>query len=148
MTERANYETYMRQCISLAAMAKQRGDSPVGSVLVKHGKIISEGVEGGKTQQDITCHAEIEAVRNAVKILGINDLSECILVTTHEPCIMCSYVIRHYKIKLVVVGVTTGEVGGYSSSYPLLLDKKIARWAEPPQIIDGILEEECKDLMK
>lgn len=143
MKEKANYEAYMRQCISLAEIAKARGDSPVGSVLVQNGNIISEGIEGGKTHKDITFHAEIEAIRNSVIALGKTDLSDCMLVTTHEPCIMCSYVIRHHKIKLIIVGVASGEIGGYSSSYPLLLDKTITKWASPPEIITGILEEEC-----
>ena len=144
--EQPDYESYMRDCIKLAKIAKDRGDSPVGSVLVRDGKIISEGIEGVRTYKDITFHAEIEAIRNATKTLGKSDLSDCILITTHEPCIMCSYVIRHHKIKLIVVGLTTGETGGYSSAFPLLLDKTITKWSEPPQIIDGILERECRDL--
>ena len=146
LKDKTYYNEFMQRCISLAKIAKKRGDSPVGSVLVRNGKIISEGIEGGKTYKDITYHAEIEAIRNAVKTLDKNDLSDCILVTTHEPCIMCSYVIRHHKIKLVVVGVRVGEIGGYSSSYPILIDKKIKRWSDPPDIIDGVLEEECREL--
>lgn len=140
------YEGLMRKCISLALTAKSRGDSPVGSILVKDGRIISEGIEGGKTHNDITFHAEIEAIRNATKALKKTDLSDCVLITTHEPCIMCSYVIRHHKIKLIIVGVTTGEIGGYSSAFPLLLDKTITKWSDSPNIIDGILEQECREL--
>lgn len=144
--EKAAYEDYMRRCISLAEIAKSRGDSPVGSILVQDRKIISEGIEGGKTHKDITFHAEIEAIRKATINLEKNDLSDCIMITTHEPCIMCSYVIRHHKIKLIVAGVTTGEIGGYSSALPLLLDKTITKWNDPPKIIVGILEQECSAL--
>lgn len=136
----------MRRCISLARIAKDRGDSPAGALLVRDGNIIAEGIESGKTRQDITCHAETEAIRQAVKLLRTNDLSDCTMVTTHEPCIMCSYVIRHHRIKLLVVGVTTGEIGGYSSALPVLLDTTITRWGHPPLIIDGILEQECRAL--
>ena len=144
--EKTKYEEYMRKCIYLAEIAKDRGDSPVGSILVQDGKIISEGIEGGKTHKDITFHAEIEVIRNATLALGKTNLSDCIMVTTHEPCIMCSYLIRHHKIKLIIVGVTTGEIGGYSSSFPLLLDKTINQWTDPPEIINGILERECSRL--
>ncbi len=144
--EQAEYEVYMSKCIALAHIAKARGDSPVGSILVQNGKVVGEGIEGGKTHQDITFHAEIEAIRNARTALGKTDLSDCILVTTHEPCIMCSYVIRHHKIQLVIVGLSTGEIGGYSSALPLLTDKSISKWAEPPKIVEGILEEECRTL--
>ena len=136
----------MRRCIELAKIAKERGDSPVGSVIVRDGQIVGEGIEGGKTHRDITFHAEIEALRHATANLGKTDLSGCIMVTTHEPCIMCSYAIRHYKIGLIVVGMTTGEIGGYSSALPVLLDRTISKWTTPPKIIDGILEQECKAL--
>lgn len=136
----------MRICIGLAKIAKQRGDSPVGSIIVQNGTIIGEGIEGGKTQKDITFHAEIEAIRNATKTLGIQDLSNSILYTTHEPCIMCSYVIRHSKISIIVTGLATGEIGGFSSKLPLLLDTTIKRWTPPPTLIKGILEKECATL--
>ena len=145
--EQTDYEDYMRKCLALAQIAKARGDSPVGSILVRNRKIVAEGIEGGKTYQDITYHAEIEAIRNARTTLGKTDLSDCILVTTHEPCIMCSYVIRHHRIKLIIVGLSTGEIGGYSSKLTLLLDKSISKWADPPEIIEGILEQECRALI-
>jgi tRNA(adenine34) deaminase len=140
------HETYMRICINLAKIAKQRGDSPVGSIIVQNGVIIGEGIEGGKTHKDITFHAEIEAIRKATKHIEKQDLSDCILYTTHEPCIMCSYMIRHTKIPLIVTGLTTGEIGGFSSKLPLLLDTTIQKWATPPSLINGILAKECADL--
>lgn len=140
------HETYMSLCINLAKMARQRGDSPVGSIIVQNGIIIGEGMEGGKTYGDITFHAEIEAIRHATKHLRKQDLSGCIMYTTHEPCIMCSYMIRHTKISLIVTGLTTGEIGGFSSVFPLLSDTTIKRWATPPILINGILEKECADL--
>lgn len=136
----------MRQCIKLALIAKQRGDSPVGSVIVKDGKVIGEGIEGGKTHKDITYHAEIEAIRQATNLLQTQDLSDCILYTTHEPCIMCSYVIRHTKIQTIVTAISTGEIGGFSSHFPLLADTTIKKWTKPPNLINGILEEECRAL--
>jgi tRNA(adenine34) deaminase len=143
-----NHKFFMSRCIELALIAKQRGESPVGSVIVKGGKVISHGIEGSKTHRDITFHAEIEAVRQAVEFLNSQDLSECIMYTTHEPCIMCSYVIRHAKISTVVTGISTGEIGGVSSKYPLLKDGAIKKWADPPNLIMGIMEDECRDLNK
>lgn len=136
----------MRRCIELGRIAKQRGESPVGAVIAKGDQVIAEGIESGKTHKDITYHAEIEAVRNAILTLGKTDLSDCIMVTTHEPCIMCSYVIRHHRIKLVVFGLATGEIGGYSSGLPVLATSTVSTWAAPPKIIDRILEQECRKL--
>lgn len=140
------YEDLMRRCIELSKIAKQQGESPVGCVIVREGQIVAEGIEAVKTHKDITFHAEIEAVRKATASLGNSDLSDCFMVTTHEPCIMCSYVIRHHKIGLVIVGLPTGEIGGYSSALPVLLDRTISKWSDPPKIIDKILEQECKAL--
>lgn len=140
------HESYMRMCIDLAKIAKQRGDSPVGSIIVQNGAIVGEGVEGGKTHNDITFHAEIEAIRDAIKRSKKQDLSNCILYTTHEPCIMCSYVIRKAEILIIVTGLATGEIGGFSSKLPLLLDSEITRWPSPPTLINGILERECSEL--
>lgn len=143
-----NHNFFMSRCIELALIAKQRGDSPVGSVIVKDDQIIATGIEGGKTHRDITYHAEIEAIRQAVKHLNSQDLSECTMYTTHEPCIMCSYVIRHAKINTVVIGISVDDVGGLSSKYPLLKDKTITKWTGPPRLITGIMEDECRGLNK
>lgn len=121
------HEQYMQLCIELAKVAKRRGDNPVGSILVRNGEVIGEGIEGGKTHKDITYHAEIEAIRDATKKLDTQDFSSCILYTTHEPCIMCSYVIRQSKIATVVIGIATGDIGGFSSKLPVLIDTQVLK---------------------
>ena len=127
---------YMNRCEELANAAAKKGNAPVGAIIVKDDEIISEAEEAGKTKNDITCHAEIEAIRLAVKKLGSSDLSACILITTHEPCIMCSYAIRVYKIKKVVYQNTVEYLGGISSSMPLLLSDEVPpHWAKAPEII-------------
>jgi tRNA(adenine34) deaminase len=145
-TESYGHEYFMRKCIALAQVAKRRGDSPVGSILVLTGQIVAQGIEGGKTHKDITFHAEIEAIRRATESLKTQDFSSCTMYTTHEPCIMCSYVIRYAKIQTVVIGLLTDEIGGFSSCFPLLLDTTIKKWSKPPIIIRGILEMECRKL--
>ncbi|MCO5267796.1 MAG: nucleoside deaminase [Brumimicrobium sp.] len=137
------YVIWMRRCIELARIAKARGDSPVGSIIIKNGEIIGEGVEAGKTSKNVTRHAEVEAIQDAIQ-KGVQDFTDCTIVTTHEPCIMCSYVIRHHKISKVVMGLRVGEIGGDSSSYPILRDISISSWGEVPIVVSGILEEECK----
>jgi tRNA(adenine34) deaminase len=140
------HEDFMIACLELALIAKESGNSPVGSVIVKDGGIVARGVERVKEHNDITFHAEIEAIRSATEYLNSQDLSACILYSTHEPCIMCSYIIRHTKINTVVIGLSSGELGGFSSGYPLLLDKKIKHWGKPPKIIQGVLEKDCEEL--
>ena len=127
---------YMHRCEILGEAAAKKGNPPVGAIIVNSDGIISEAAEAGRSKKDITCHAEIEAIRIAVKKLGSSDLSECTLFTTHEPCIMCSYAIRFYKIKKVVFKNTVDYLGGISSSMPLLLSNDVPpHWAKVPEIV-------------
>jgi len=144
--DEAEYKFYMNKCIELARIAKKRGDSPVGSILVKNKTIVGEGIEGVKIHKDITFHSEIEAIRNATKQLNTNNLSDCILFSTHEPCIMCSYAIRHHKINTIVFGISVTDIGGFSSKFKVLEDESITKWSTVPKIIAGVLEEECLKL--
>jgi len=137
---------YMKKCIELGKVAMLKGNPPVGSIIVKDNTIIGIGKEAGVSGNDITKHAEIEAIKDA--LIDHQSLSESILYTTHEPCIMCSYVIRHYNIKTIVYGVKSKYVGGTSSSFKILETNSIPSWQEAPQIIHGVLENECLELSK
>lgn len=132
---------YLQHCLVLAKQAAEKGNSGVGAIIVKNEKIISEAEEAVNTKNDISCHAEMEAIRCAVKKLHTNDLSDCILYTTHEPCIMCSYAVRFYKIKEVVYHNQLQYLGGISSSMPLLITTEVPpTWSKPP-IINHLREE-------
>ena len=134
---------YMRLCENLAVAAAEKGNAPVGAIIVKDEEILSEAEEAGKSRNDITCHAEIEVLRIAVRKLKSTDLSECILFTTHEPCIMCSYAIRFYKIKKVVYRNPVDYLGGISSSMPLLTTDDVPpHWSKPPVIVHLSSEKE------
>lgn len=135
---------YMKKCIELGKKAMRNGNPPVGSILVQNNTIIGIGMEAGKSMNDITKHAEIEAIRDALK--QHQSLNDVTLYTTHEPCIMCSYVIRHHQIKTIVYGITSKYVGGKTSDYNLLETESVPKWGKMPEIIDGILEEECLNL--
>lgn len=128
-----NDHLFMQRCEALAAIAAGRQESPVGSVVVLDGNIIGEGIEAGKSTQDITCHAEVEAIRDAVRNYG-KDLSGATLYTTHEPCILCSYVIRHHRIGRVVIKKAVRYIGGATSVYPILMANDIPVWGEPPKV--------------
>jgi tRNA(adenine34) deaminase len=126
----------MERCRKFGKIAASKGDPPVGALIVKDNKIISEAAEAGKSKNDITCHAELEAIRIAVKKMKSNDLSDCIMYTTHEPCIMCSYAIRFYGIKKVIYENSVEYLGGVSSSMPLLTTKNVPpHWKKPPVIM-------------
>lgn len=144
----AEHEKYMRRCLELAAMSKEKGKTAVGSVVVKDRKIIAAGMEGAEDLPDILSHAEVMAIINAAKYTGSEDLSDCALYTTVEPCFMCSYLIRKTKIKKVIFGVRTKDTGGVSSAFPFLLSDKVLHWPPPPQIVEGILAVECEKMLR
>lgn len=137
---------YMKKCIELGKEAMLNGNPPVGSILIKNNTIIGIGKEAGKSENDITKHAEIEAIRDALS--NHQSLEDSILYTTHEPCIMCSYVIRHHKIKTIVYGVKSKYVGGFTSKFNILKTKSVPKWKHIPEIIEGVLENECLTLSK
>jgi tRNA(adenine34) deaminase len=127
---------YIKHCQRLAEDAAEKGESPVGALITKNGEIVCEAIEASKNKNDISCHAELESIRLAVKKLQTNDLSACVLYSTHEPCIMCSYAIRFYKIKKVVYRQAVNCLGGISSSMPLLISKEVPpHWGDVPEIV-------------
>lgn len=137
---------FMRQAIRLARIARERGDTPVGSVVVCGGRIVGEGIEAVRREKDLAAHAEAIAVREACHALGSLDLTGCTLYTTAEPCFMCSYVIRSARVSRVVTGRAVQHIGGISSKHPILLDPGIPNWSRPPLVTTGVLEEECNRL--
>lgn len=141
-------EKYMHRCIALAKIAKARGNSPVGAVIVKDDQIIAEGIEGETDIPAPVAHAEIIAVLKAVRYCRSNDLSGCVLYTTKEPCFMCSYLIRQTKIRGIIFALRTEGTGGASSIFPILSTNEISRWPSPPFIMEGMLKATCIQLLQ
>lgn len=129
-----DYQDFLQRCHELAAQAAAAGNTSVGSVVVRDGIIIGEGKEAGRSKRDVTCHAEIEAIRDVVRRTGEIDLSDCILVTTHEPCVMCSYVIRFHGISTVLYEQAVPTVGGINSKFPVLTDDTFWGGRAVPQV--------------
>jgi tRNA(adenine34) deaminase len=135
---------YMRLCLELAETARKRGEVPVGAVILREGSVIAEGIEGVRTHHEIARHAEMEAIQRACQLLQTRDLSGCTLYSSAEPCFMCSYAIRACKISRVVFGAPIDTIGGVSSRFPLLTTSDVPGWGDAPEVIQGILREECE----
>ncbi|RYZ38986.1 MAG: nucleoside deaminase [Sphingobacteriales bacterium] len=142
----ANDHHYMRQCLELAQIALAAGDPPVGAVLVLDKTIIGRGIESGRSTGDITRHAEIMAVKDAIRNGYADRLQLSRMYTTHEPCVMCSYLIRHHRISAIMYGAAVPFVGGHTSAFNILSTTDVPTWGPPPMISSGILEDECKAL--
>jgi len=144
VTKRAGtHEEFMRHCIQLARRAKEQGNAAVGSVVIFGGKIVGEGVEQLPAGNILTGHAELLACQQAIETLKVRSLQKAILYTTAEPCFMCSYVIRQCRIAQVVYGSETPMIGGITSSFPILTALGLNGWQPAPQVIGGVLAEEC-----
>jgi tRNA(adenine34) deaminase len=136
----------MRRCLELAAVARGRGDTPVGSVVVLDGAIVGEAAETLPTGPSVTGHAEILACQDALDRARRGDLAGAVLYTTAEPCVMCSFVIRRLRVALVVYGVETPLIGGVTSAHPILTDPALDPWRPAPLVVGGVLRDDCERL--
>lgn len=141
-----DFQYYMYQCLDLAKKALDAGNPPVGAIIVLNGEVIGTGIESGKSTGDITNHAEIMAIRSAIKNGYAGKLHLTSMYTTHEPCIMCSYMIRHHKIAEIIFGTAVPYVGGLTSKFSILDTEDIPKWGIKPKVIGDVCIEECNDL--
>jgi tRNA(adenine34) deaminase len=130
----------------LAEKALSNGNPPVGSIIVYQDEIIGEGIEAGKMTDDLTNHAEILAIRDAIKKGHKSDFKNSTMYSTHEPCIMYSYLIRHHLIPQIIVGISVPHIGGHSSKFEVLQSEEVPKWEVVPKGTFGICEVECLDL--
>jgi tRNA(adenine34) deaminase len=139
------HEMHMRRCLALARTAAERGETPVGSLIVRAGLVIAEGIESTGTLLDPTAHAEVQAIRAACLREQSLDLSGCTLYTTVEPCVLCGYAMRRTGLSGLVYGIPAGQLGGCTSQYAIVLDRTVAGWPPPPEIVAGVLADECRE---
>lgn len=145
MDELAVDEYFMREALIEAQRAYEKGEIPIGAVIVLNNQIIARAHNLKETLNDATAHAEILAIREASKVLSNWRLLDTTLYVTKEPCIMCSGAIVQARIKRLVYGVDDPKGGGVESLYRLLSDKRLNHQVE---IKKGILEGECREILK
>ena len=139
------HEEYMRQALALAQEAAAHGEVPVGCVIVREGRIVGRGRNRREEKQHTSSHAEMEAIRQANEALGTWRLDDCTLYVTLEPCPMCAGAIIQARIPRVVFGARNPKFGCGGSILNILDEPKFNHQAE---VTEGILEEECIELMK
>lgn len=141
-----DFQHYMHQCLDLAKSALAEGNPPVGALLVLNGEVIGTGIESGRSTGDITNHAEIMAIRSAIQNGYSDKLQLASMYTTHEPCIMCSYMIRHHKIAEIIYGTAVPYVGGFTSEFSILTTENVPKWGNKPKVVGDLCVEECNNL--
>lgn len=135
-----NDEYYMRQALNEARQAFDKGEVPIGAIVVCKGRIIARGHNLTETLTDVTAHAEMQAITAAVNVLGGKYLTDCILYVTIEPCPMCAGGLLWSQISKIVYGAKD-EKKGYSVFSPSILHPKT-------EVVSGVMEDECASLMK
>jgi len=138
------FKEYMREALLEAEKAFRKGEVPVGAVVVKDGEIIGRGHNLKETLKDPTAHAEMIAIREASKSLNNWRLNDCDIYVTLEPCPMCVGAIVEARIKRLVFGAFDVNMGACGSVFDIPRSDRLKGKIE---IIDGIMEEECKNLM-
>lgn len=126
---------HMDRCRALAEQARRAGNTPVGSVLAVGSDIVAEAEEAVPSGPDPFAHAELLAVREAMHRLGRTLPEDATLYTTHEPCFLCSFAAREAGLRRVVIAERTPDIGGVTSSHPILVADDVARWKEPPVVV-------------
>lgn len=131
---------YMKQALIEAEKAGERGEVPVGAIIVSQGRIIARAHNLTETLTDVTAHAEMQAITAAANVLGGKYLNDCALYVTVEPCVMCAGAIAWAQMGKLVFGAED-EKRGYQKYAPQALHPKT-------EVIKGLLADECATKMK
>ena len=128
-----------------AEKAREKGEVPVGAVIVKDGEIIARAHNLKETLKDPTAHAEIIAIREACNKLNNWRLHGCEMYVTLEPCPMCSGAMMLARVEEVYFGAYDPKGGAAGSLLNLLEDERFNHWS---YVEGGILEEACGQVLK
>lgn len=130
---------YMRIALNEAKTALEKNEIPIGAVIVANDRIIAKTHNLTEHLNDVTAHAEIQAITAAANAIGGKYLKNCTLYVTIEPCQMCAGALYWSQISKIVFGASDNK-RGYTNMGGQLHPKT--------EIISGVLEKECTELMK
>lgn len=129
-------KTYMMLALQEAQNAAQEGEVPIGAVIVCDGKVIARAHNLTETLNDVTAHAEMQAITMAANTLGGKYLNRCTLYVTVEPCLMCAGAIGWSQMKRVVFGAPDDKRGSHTFCCKSPYHKKT-------EVTEGILADRC-----
>ncbi len=135
-----NDEYFMKQALVEAQSAYAAGEIPVGAVVVWNGKIIARAHNLTERLNDVTAHAEMQAITAAASSMGGKYLSDCTLYVTLEPCIMCAGALGWSQISRIVYGASD-QKRGYSKFSPNSLHPKT-------EVVAGVMADEALELIQ
>ncbi len=133
-------EYYMRQALIEARKAGEVGEIPVGAIVVCRDRIIARAHNLTQTLNDVTAHAEMQAITAAAETLGGKYLTDCTLYVTLEPCVMCAGALGWSQISRIVFGASDPR-RGYQIFAPKALHPKT-------EVVGGVLQDETLQILK
>jgi len=136
---------FMDEALRQAAKAYEVGEVPIGTVIVRQGRIIGRAFNQVEMLKDATAHAEMLAITQAEEVAGDWRLTDCTLYVTKEPCPMCAGAIVHARLARVVFGASDLKAGAAGSAMNLL---QFPTFNHRCQITGGVRETECCTLLK
>lgn len=147
MTANAHDLAMLGRCIELSRYATTQGENPFACVICDGPEIVAETTTRAARDGDVTRHAELLAISQALAKLKTRNLSRCTIYSNVEPCAMCSYSIRETGIRRVVYSIPSPIMGGLSK-WNILNDADISKalpelFHQPPEIVGGVMEEEA-----
>lgn len=132
-------EYFMKKALQEAEMAFEKGEIPVGAVIVVADKVIARTHNLTELLNDVTAHAEMQAITAAANFLGGKYLKDCTLYVTLEPCQMCAGALYWSQITKIVFGASDTHRG---------YEKMGTQLHPKTTVVRGVLAEEAADLMK
>jgi len=139
------HQDWMRLALIQAELAFERGEVPIGAIVVHKGEVIASAYNEKEQRKDPTAHAEVIAIQRAAEVLGSWRLTDAILYVTLEPCPMCAGAIIQSRLKRIVYGCADLK-GGATGSVMNVLDYTL--WNHRVDVVAGVLEEECSEILK
>jgi tRNA(adenine34) deaminase len=144
---RVDHDDYMDLALGAAEEATARGDWPTGSVIVLDSEVVGRGQNRQVSLNDITVHAETDALRDAFRRLGKTSLEGATLYTTMEPCPMCAEAMRMARITRLVLGLRHQDLNRVDlGTYSIEAYCKMLAW--PLEVVSGVRHKECLELRK
>lgn len=132
-------ECYMKMALQEAEAALEKDEVPIGCIIVSNNRIIARAHNLTETLNDVTAHAEMQAITSAANFLGGKYLINCTLYVTLEPCVMCSGALAWSQISKVVIGARD-EQRGFINKHLSLHPKT--------EMVTGVMENECSTIVK
>lgn len=145
MTSTLHNSGFMDQALQEARLAQQRGEVPIGCVVVKEAQVVARAGNRTLELNDPTAHAEILAIRQAGAALGSQRLDTCDLYVTLEPCTMCAGAISFARIRRLYYGAADEKGGGIEHGARFFSQ---ATCHHAPEVYGGLAERDCQHLLR